>query len=102
MKLVIDDKYFIASDKLNYTLYRIDDVRDKETKEITGQKEEVVGHYGLNLALALKRYTTERIRDEDKLNIEELVKVLKGLEQHVEKIVKKENITFVHKKEEKE
>lgn len=74
MKLIIDEKYFVLSDKMNFSLYRIDDVKDKQTGEIIGQREKEIGHFGLHLDQALKRYATEKIRDTDKVNIEELMK----------------------------
>ncbi|WP_299831746.1 hypothetical protein [uncultured Metabacillus sp.] len=102
MELKLDARHKIVSDRMNYILLRLDDVKDKKSGEVIDKKWKEIGHYGLNLGLALKRYTTERIREEDKLIVEELAKVLKGLEQHVEKVVKKENIEFVHKKNDEE
>lgn len=89
MELILDDRYKISSDKMNYTLERLDDVKDRETGEIVDRKWKDVGYFGQNLSHALKRYATEKIREEDKLNIDKLVNVLKGLEQHIEKVVKK-------------
>ncbi|PAD70553.1 hypothetical protein CHH83_01760 [Bacillus sp. 7586-K] len=99
-KLELDDRYFIVADKMNFTLCRIDDVKDKQTGEITGQREKEIGHFGLHLDQALKRYATERIRDIDKVNVEELVSVLNGLKSHIEKVVKNERIMLVPKKKE--
>jgi len=97
MRLQLDDRYSISADKMNFTLHRLDDVKDKETGEVTGQKEKDIGYFGLHLDHALKRYATEKIRDTENVNVDELVSVLKGLERHIERVVKKENIYYVPK-----
>ena len=76
---------------------------DLKTKLPTGEKKwKVLGHFGLHLNHALKRYVTEKIRDEEETSVHELIDKLNELYKHVERVVKKENIIFVPKERKKD
>jgi hypothetical protein len=103
MLLKLDEEYqIVTSDKLNYSLEKFEETIDLKTKLPTGEKKwKVLGHYGFHLNHALKRYVTEKIRDEEKTSVHELIDKLSELYKHVDKVVKKENIIFVPKERNK-
>jgi hypothetical protein len=104
MLLQLDEEYrVVASDKLNYTLEKLEETIDLKTKQPTGNfVYKVVGHYGLQLNHALKRYANEKIRDSGETTLHELIDRLNELSRHIDKVVKKENIIFVPKERKKD
>jgi len=96
MELIIDERYKVVSDKYNFVLQNLYDVKDKETQETIDQKWKDVGYFP-QLSHALKRYAADMIKEQDKLNIDGLVDVLHKLERHIERVVRKENIVFIPK-----
>lgn len=103
MLLQLDEEYrVVASDKLNYSLEKHEETIDLKTKLPTGNYTwKVLGHYGIHLNHALKRYVTEKIRDEEDTSVHELIDKLNELYKHIDKVVKKENIIFVPKERNK-
>lgn len=97
LELVIDERYVVKADKYNFVLWKLEDVKDKETGEIK-QKWKDIAFYS-QLSFALKRYASEKIKEENKLNIKDLVVKLKELEKHIEKVVKKENVVLYIKED---
>ncbi len=99
--LQIDEKWRFTSDKYNFILQKYEDVIDRKTKEPTGEKEwKDMGYFGGNLKVALKKFSNEYIRDQDKLYIDELITKLEEIENKIDRVVKQENIKLVGKGEE--
>lgn len=93
--LQLDDKYRIISDPLNYILEKLEDVEDRQTKEIK-QVWKNKGYFGYNLRSCLKKYTSESLRDSGGKNVEQLIEYINALEEHIDKVVKRENIPFIY------
>jgi hypothetical protein len=104
MLLQLDEEYrVVASDKLNYSLEKYEEVIDIKSKLPTGERKwKVLGHYGFQLNHALKRYANEKIRDSGETTHHELIDRLNELSRHIDKVVKKENIIFVPKERKKD
>lgn len=96
MLLQLDGEFRCTSDKYNWILERYEPVRDRKTKEITGYEWKQLGFFGTNLSPAIKKYVNEKIRDEDNLQVNELLDRLNELSRHIDKVVKKSNIEFVY------
>lgn len=62
MKIDIDDKYQIASDDQQFTLYRISTVTDKESKNFGKKTYLTIGHY-LKIEHAIDRMMHLKITD---------------------------------------
>ena len=78
MKIKVDEKYFIETDKLNYIL-KEKCIAKKSGKEIY----RTVGYYGSMTALA-ERYLEERqkaIMDDSTVNLDEYVKLVEESNQ---------------------
>ncbi|MBD1379072.1 hypothetical protein [Metabacillus arenae] len=91
MELKLDERFSIKSDKLNFILQRFDDIKDKSTGEVIKQDWKDIGYYG-DLSHAIKRYASEKIKEIDSVEVNELNNKLEELKIHIEKVVKKENI----------
>lgn len=78
MRIIIDEKYFIETDRLNYIL------REKYISKKNGREaEHTVGYYGSMTALA-ERYLEERqkaIMDDSTVNLDEYVKLVEESNQ---------------------
>lgn len=96
MLLQLDNHYRIVSDKYNFILERNEEVFDRKTKESKGFEYKQVGFFGTNLAQAIKKYSNEKIKDEDKILAQQLLYKLDEINKHIDKVVKKENIDFVY------
>ena len=78
MRIIIDEKYFIETDRLNYIL-KEKCIAKKSGKEIY----HTVGYYGSMTALA-ERYLEERqkaIMDDSTVNLDEYVKLVEESNQ---------------------
>lgn len=78
MRIIIDEKYFIETDRLNYIL-KEKCIAKKSGKEI----DRTVGYYGSMTALA-ERYLEERqkaIMDDSTVNLDEYVKLVEESNQ---------------------
>lgn len=78
MRIIIDEKYFIETDRLNYIL------REKYISKKNGREvEHTVGYYGSMKAL-VERYLEERqkaIMDNSTVNLNEYVKLVEESNQ---------------------
>ncbi|GLI82577.1 hypothetical protein ANABIO32_02640 [Rossellomorea marisflavi] len=102
MELQLDDTYKVSVDKHNFILERNEEIQELGTKIPTGKfKYKHVGYYN-NLAILLKRYVNEVIRDEGESSVHTLIDRLNSLSNHIEKVVKKSNIVFVPKEKSKD
>jgi hypothetical protein len=82
--------------KLNFILEKYEETIDLKTKQPNGNfKWKHVGYFNFNQAL--KRYVTESIRDMDKATIQQVLDKLNQIDEHIERIVKKENVKLIVK-----
>jgi len=94
-EIKLDDTYFVTSDSYNWTLKKLVDVIDKETNESTGEKREsIVGHFGANFSMALKRYVIDSPNELGKATVHDILDKLNEISKQIDKVVKKENIVF--------
>lgn len=92
MKLILDKDFSIRSDKMNFVLERISEIKDRETGEVKFQPKDV-GYYG-NLDHLLNRYLQEKIRDSESESVGDLLEELLLVKLYIKDVVKKENITL--------
>lgn len=84
MKLQIDNKYKIVSDSRQYILQE-----KKRKKQEDGKVEEYevnIGYYG-TIYNALKAYKEVQIRNSNVSTIDELLKLIKELDEKIEKLL---------------
>lgn len=93
--LQLDEKFRIMSESMNYVLEKLEDVEDRKTKEVK-QVWKFNGYFGENLRSCLKKYASESLRDSGGTNVEQLIAYLNKLEDHIDKVVKRENIPFIY------
>ena len=100
--LNLDDKYRITTIHLNFVLQKYEEIIHRTTKEVRYDWKDI-GYYGTNLAQALKRYTSEALRDDDgETDVHKVIARLKELEDVIERRVRKENIELIVVKKEKD
>lgn len=83
-KIILNNTYFITTDKWNFVLNKICDVQDKKTKEIKSGEKEIA--YYSNLYDCIKgfvKYSEKDIVDNSTCTISEL---LDQLESHIKEI----------------
>jgi hypothetical protein len=103
--LNLDERYRAKTDNgnMNWILEFHEDVRDKQTKKIKGREWKHLGYHGRHLNHAVKQYAGHYLMNfGEECDVNELLDKLKELEDHVDKVVKRQNITFELKKEEAE
>jgi hypothetical protein len=101
MELKLDERYRIISTSMNWVLENLADVKDKVSGEVTRQEWRVVGYFGFHLNHAIKRYVSEVVRNDDsECDVDCLLVKLNEIDEKIDRIVRKENITFELKKEE--
>lgn len=91
MKLIIDDKYQITSDSLQYVLQRRMEKKEIKTDPTTGLPEDKyyyvnVGYYG-KINHALQAYKELQIRNSNVGTIEELMTLIKDIDKKIEKFL---------------
>jgi hypothetical protein len=93
--LELSDKFKVSTEPMNFVLEKLEDVEDRKTKEVK-QVWKNKGYFGGNLSACLKKYANESLRDSGGSNVEQLIIQLKSLEDHIDKVVKRENIPFIY------
>ena len=85
MKILIDNKYRIASDSMQYILQEKKTVREGEKE---GEEYWVnVGYYG-KIYNALQSYKELQIKNSNVTTIDELMKLIKNLDNKIEQLLK--------------
>lgn len=87
-----DDNYLINTDKYNFVLEKLENVVNKETKEVT-QKYKNPQFFG-RFETLLEYCLYDRIKDSKSETIEELINEIKEYKKHVTDLVKRENINL--------
>jgi hypothetical protein len=103
MELKLDERYRITtvSSRMNWILENLVDVKDKVSGEVIRQEWRVVGYFGFHLNHSIKRYVSEVIRNDDsECDVDCLLEKLSEIDEKIDRVVKRENITFELKKEE--
>jgi hypothetical protein len=101
MILNLDERYKITTTNMNWVLENLVDVKDKKTDELVKQEWRVVGYFGFHLNHAIKCYVSEVIRnDNSECDVDCLLVKLNEIDEKIDRIVRKENITFGLKEEE--
>jgi hypothetical protein len=102
--LNLDERFRIVTDKakMNFILEGLEDVKSKETGEVVRQDWKHLGYHGQHLNHAIKQYVRQKMLNlDEECDVDCLIDELHELDQQIEKVVRKENITFELKKEEK-
>lgn len=84
MELQINNKYQITSDSMQYILQEKKTIREGDKK---GDKYWVnVGYYG-KIYNALQDYKELRIRNSDVMTVDELMKLIRELDEKIERLL---------------
>jgi hypothetical protein len=98
MNLMLDSKFKVETDSSfrNYILFKLEDIKDKKTKEIK-QDWVIVGHFGHSFSSLLKRYKDESLINLENTTLEEIKEKLNQIDKHIDTVVKAAKIKMVSK-----
>lgn len=100
--IMLDDRFriLVDSSRQNFILEKLDDIKDKETKE-TKQEWVKVGFFGSNFSSVLKRYKDEAILNEEQnLPVNQILNKLLTIDENIHKAVKAAKIKLIGKNDE--
>lgn len=86
MDLQLDEKYRVSTDQYNFTLEKLEQVKNRKTKE-TSQKWITKGHFS-HLEHLLVKYMQEIVKDTDTTDVHNLIKEIRSLREHVSEVAK--------------
>jgi hypothetical protein len=101
--LNLDERYKVTTDKakMNFQLEQLIDVKDKETGEVVRQECKVIGYHGGHLNHAILQYVKQlKLTSDEEYDIHKLLDKLNEIKEHIDRVVRRENITFELRKEE--
>lgn len=101
MELKIDEKYRILTDKHNFILQQYQEIVSKKDDEVKYDWKDI-GYFGGNLVNALRFYLNDSIKENQNIEVLELIDVINNTYKTIEDHVKKENIKFIDMKVESE
>jgi hypothetical protein len=95
---MLDEKFKVETDSSlqNYILFKLEDIKDKKTKEIK-QDWIRIGFFGHNFQSMLKRYRDEVLIDLENTTLEKVLDKLVEIDNHIDKAVKVAKIKLVSK-----